>query len=89
MKPVEIFLRVGKERRQRRMEGVNLSKIHCKHMYIYIHIYISTYVNVIVLLTVQLLYANKKDIRMMEASQKRGCGNLEHDAGDLKLKSQY
>jgi hypothetical protein len=30
---VEIVLRSGKERRGRRMEGVNLIKIYCKHIY--------------------------------------------------------
>jgi hypothetical protein len=50
MKPVEIVLgRGGRERRGgRAMEGVNLTKIYCKHICKYHHVS-----------PVQLLYANK------------------------------
>jgi uncharacterized protein YktA (UPF0223 family) len=34
MKLVEIFYEVGKDRR-RMMEGMNLTKIHCKHICVY------------------------------------------------------
>jgi hypothetical protein len=32
MKPVEIVLRMGDERKGRMMERINLTKIYCKHM---------------------------------------------------------
>jgi hypothetical protein len=48
MKPIEIVLRRGEKGRGRMMEGVNLTKIHCKH--------ICKYHNIS---PVQLLYANK------------------------------
>jgi hypothetical protein len=35
MKPVEIVLRMGKDRRGRMMEEVNLTKIYFKHIYKY------------------------------------------------------
>jgi hypothetical protein len=47
MKPVEIALRRGSERRGRMMEGINLRYI------------VRTYVNITMYTTVQLLYANK------------------------------
>jgi hypothetical protein len=31
MKPIEIVLRRGEGRKRRTMEGVNLTKIYCKH----------------------------------------------------------
>jgi hypothetical protein len=47
MKPVKIFLRRGKGRRGRTMQGVNLRYV------------VSTYANIPRYLPVQLLYANK------------------------------
>jgi hypothetical protein len=49
MKPVGIVLRSGEEERERTMEGVNLTKIYCKHICKYHSVSL-----------VQLLYANKK-----------------------------
>jgi hypothetical protein len=52
MKPVEIVLRKGKERRGRTTEWVNLAKTCCKHL-----------CKITMYPPVQLLYANKKQSR--------------------------
>jgi hypothetical protein len=57
MKPIEIVLRSGGERKGRTMQGINLTKVYCKH--------ICKYYSVPLVL---LLYINKKDKNTYDSS---------------------